>query len=123
MNYIKILSISILICLMPILSLAGDKWTQEDTAYQAVFITALSCDWLQTKEIARNPNYYETNFILGKYPSQNEVDFYLLSAAILHTGIAYYLPKEYRRIWQCFWIGVEMNCVRHNYSSGIRINF
>lgn len=112
-----------LICLIPTITFAGDMWTKKDTTYQAVCLTLKAVDWLQTKEIARNPNYYETNPVLGKYPSQNEVDIYFLSTAIIHTGIAYYLPKEYRRIWQCIFIGIQAGHVSHNINTGVKIHF
>lgn len=115
--------ICFLICLIPVTTLAVDEWTKKDTTYQAVFLTLMAADWLQTKEIARNPNYYERNPILGKYPSQNEVDIYFLSTAIVHAGIAYYLPKKYRRYWQYIFIGIQAGCVGHNYNTGIRISF
>lgn len=119
----KKLVISILICLMSSTVLATDEWTKKDTAYQSVFLTLQTVDWLQTKEIARNPNYYEMNLILGRNPSQNAVDVYFLSTSILHTGIAYYLPKKYRRYWQYIFIGVQVGYIGHNYNAGIRISF
>lgn len=116
--------IIILICLtFPTTISAQDKWVKKDTIYQATFLTLMTVDYLQTKEIARNPNYHERNIILGKNPSQNEIDFYFLSTAILHTGIAYCLPKKYRRYWQYVFIGTQIWCVGHNYNTGIRIRF
>jgi len=117
------LLISFLICLIPTLLFAENTWTKKDTAYQATFLILQTVDWLQTKEIARNPRYYEQNPILGKYPSQNAVDFYFLSTAIAHSAVAYLLPKEYRRVWQCVFIGISAHCVARNYHIGIRINF
>ncbi|MFH1528769.1 MAG: hypothetical protein ABIG69_19365 [Bacteroidota bacterium] len=119
----KKLLIILLICLMPTISFAKDVWTKKDSAYQGTLLTLMAVDWLQTKEIARNPKYYETNPILGKYPNQNEVDFYFFSTAILHTGIAYYIPKEYRRWWQYVFIGIQTTCVLNNISIGVSIKF
>lgn len=101
----------------------ADEWTAKDTKYQAVFLLFKSVDYLQTKEIARNPKYYELNPIIGKHPTQNEIDIYFLSTAILHTGIAYYLPKKYRRYWQCVFIGMSAGCVAYNFNAGISIIF
>lgn len=119
MRYLLIL----IILLMAFPVYATDEWTRKDTAYQGAFLTLMAADYLQTKEIARNPRYHESNPILGRNPSQNDVDIYFLATTLLHTSIAYYLPKEYRRIWQCFWIGIETGCVRHNINAGIRIHF
>jgi len=101
---------------------AGD-WTRADTEYQAVFVAVTAIDWLQSKEIARNPEFSETNPILGSNPDQNKVNAYFASCLLAHTAIAYYLPKKYRRVWQCCWIMVEGGYVLHNLSAGVRINF
>ena len=119
----KILFISFLLFLIPTITFAQDDWTKKDTVYQATFLALEMVDWLQTKEIARNTRYYETNIILGKYPKQNTVDLYFFSTTITHSVIAYYLPKEYRRIWQCVFIGIQVGCIVHNYNAGIKINF
>ena len=113
----------ILILLVLLTSCATDPWTKKDTAYQGAFLAVTAIDWLQTKEVVRNPNYYEINPVLGCNPKQNNVDLYFAGCAIANTAIAYYLPKEYRRIWQCLWIGFEAGYVNYNYSGGIRIKF
>jgi len=116
------LSITILILLFS-MPAWGDEWTKKDTAWQATTLFIMGVDWLQTKEIARNPEYTETNILLGKYPSQNEVDAYYLGCAVVHSAIAYYLPKKYRRYWQYVFIAVEVGCVGHNVNVGVRIKF
>ena len=118
----RLISIAILILLFSI-PVYADEWTQEDTAWQATTLLIMGADWLQTKEIARNPKYTETNILLGSYPSQNEVDAYFLGCAIIHTTISYYLPKKYRRYWQYVFIGVEAGCVAHNINAGVKIKF
>jgi len=113
-------------------AIAGDKWTKEDTVRQIAFTVVEGMDWLQTKEIARNPKYYETNWYLGKYPSQNKVDKYFAICTLGHALVSYLLPvktevygfKVYpRQAWQYFWIGLEAGCVSHNLNIGIRISF
>ncbi|OEU63371.1 MAG: hypothetical protein BA867_08695 [Desulfobacterales bacterium S5133MH16] len=101
----------------------ADAWTKRDTAYQATFMALQVMDWLQTKEIARNPRHIELNPILGKYPSQTKVDLYFLSTTLLHTGVAYVLPQKYRRYWQYFFIGTQVGCVVRNYRLGVRLHF
>jgi len=101
----------------------SDEWTQKDTQYQAVFITLTAVDWLQTKEIARNPRFSETNPLLGGNPSQQKVDIYFTSCILAHTAISYCLPRKYRRIWQVCWIGIEAGASWHNVAAGVRIKF
>jgi len=118
----RLISIILLMILCSVPACA-DEWTQEDTAWQATTLLIMGADWLQTKEIARNPEYIETNSLLGKYPSQNEVDAYFLGCAVIHSAIAYYLPKKYRRYWQYVFIVVEVGCVGHNVNAGIQLKF
>jgi hypothetical protein len=74
-------------------------------------------DWAQS----RNP--YETNPILGKYPSKTEVDVYFAAATLGHYLVSRALPPDYRKVWQYVWIGVQVGYVTHNYQIGLRIRF
>ena len=112
----------IVLCLIAT-QVCADEWTQKDTQYQVVFIALTTIDWLQTKEIASNPEFSETNLILGGDPSQNKVDAYFSSCILAHSAIAYYLPKKYRRIWQCCWIGIEGGVTLQNFRVGVKIDF
>ena len=108
------------------------SWTKEDTARQVAF-TAVTCmDWLQTKEIARNPNYYETNKYLGKYPSQDRVNTYFATGIAAHAAISRLLPARVevlgwevrpRSVWQYLSIGYEAGFVHHNMNIGIKIGW
>jgi hypothetical protein len=117
----KIIIIALLLSTPAILH-AGD-WTKTDTARQTAYLICHAADWLQTKEISRNPDHYETNIILGKHPGQNEIDAYFLGTAIAHTAISYYLPPKYRRIWQYVTLSFEMGVVGHNIGAGVAFNF
>ena len=98
-----------------------DKWTREDKLLQCTQLTVQGIDWLQTKEIADNPDYIETNPRLGEYPTQWEVDRYFLASAGLGVMITAVLPQEWRKYWLSFRIGVSSAKVEHNYNIGIRI--
>ena len=101
----------------------ADQWTSKDTAYQSAFLLINAVDYLQTKEIIRNPKFYERNLILGRNPSHNAVDAYFAGSALAHTAIAYILPERYRRVWQYVFIGLQAGCVAHNFNAGVRIRF
>lgn len=91
---------ALLMALMfPVLSHAAD-WSQADTARQAVYTSTLILDWSQTRDIARHPGKYETNVILGRHPSQREVNQYFAAAAVLHLAVSYVLPRPWREVWQ-----------------------
>lgn len=119
----------IILFVTAILSLSGcahykhDPWTKKDTAYHAASTILMAIDWRQTKYIANDDRYYEINPILGKYPSQNEVDLYFAVSWMAKTGIAYVLPAKWRRGWQISMISISAICVGHNYSIGIRGEF
>ena len=100
-----------------------DEWTTQDTILQVTCSALKTVDWLQTREIAVNPRYYETNPILGKYPSRSKVDIYFASTILAHGLVSYLLPHPYRTWWQCCWIGISATNVCHNYRIGIRIGF
>jgi len=115
--------ISCMFVLLMVTPAYAGSWSKEDTARQATFLILETADWLQTKEIARNPKYTEINPILGKCPTQNSVDLYFASCAVAHTAIAYCLPSKYRKWWQYVFIGIQAGCVGHNINAGVSINF
>lgn len=103
---------------------ANGGWTRADTYRQAAMITVSGADWLQTRQIAKNPDkFYEMNPILGKHPSTGEVDLYFAASLAAHTAIAMALPPKYREFWQYFWIGAEAATVAHNLDVGVKIQF
>ncbi len=105
-------------------SAAPDEWTKGDTARQLTYATLHAMDWSQSLHIARNPDQYqEANPLLGKHPTVGRVNSYMATSLLVHTSIAYALPKKYREAWQYVWIGFKAGLVYHNHSIGIRIGF
>ena len=120
-KYFIILSVFILLYAFPAFS---RDWKKEDTQREIIWTAILFVDYGQTMNIAKNPDkYYEYNPILGKHPSPSSVDIYMLSAAILHPVISYYLPPNYRKWWQYITIGIEMGAITNNFIAGIGISF
>lgn len=118
----------VLSCLILLLSFtpaqAFDQWTKTDTTFQIAYTTLHVMDWGQTLDISKNTEkWHETNPILGRHPSCEKVNYYFATTLIGHTAIAYILPKDYRRIWQMVWIGIEAGYVIHNASIGIKMRF
>jgi hypothetical protein len=113
-----------MICAALLSGCANGAWSRADTYRQAAVIGVGAVDWLQTREIAKNPEkYYEMNPILGSHPSTKEVDAYFAACALAHTGVAMALPPKWREPWQYLWIGLEAATVAHNYNIGIKIDF
>jgi len=104
-------------------SFASD-WSSSDTKREAVYLVLHTADWAQTREIARNPDkWYEQNSMLGSHPSISQVDQYFIATAALQFAIAYYLPAEYRKVFQYLSITHDAGYVAHNFSIGIQARF
>lgn len=103
---------------------AHDEWTDDDTAREAAYLMLHTIDWGQTRYIATHPkDMSEVNPILGKHPSVSSVDEYFLTTAILHAGIAYSLPAEWRKRFQYISIGFEAVGTTWNFMGGVQISF
>jgi len=105
---------------------AFDKWSKQDVVLQEIDTVFQVIDWLQTREIATNEDYYEAKLaskFIGSHPSTKAVDVYFLGTLLAKIGITHILPSKYRTYWQAGTIGLELYCVQHNYSIGIRIKF
>ena len=115
--------ICIIILLITVKPVTANDWTRQDTYYQAGYTMLLFADYLQTMEIIEDGSLYETNPILGRYPSKQETSAYFASCAITAAVAAFLLPPKQRRWLYIFLIGIESNTIYHNYQIGIRINF
>ncbi len=104
---------------------AADPWSERDKYLEATYFVFHLTDWAQTRDIESRSNegYYETNKVLGKHPSLDQVNGYFIATGLLHLGIVHLLPKEYRPWFQIITIGVEVGCDVHNYSAGVRLKF
>ncbi len=103
------------------------KWTTVDTVLQSTFVALVIVDWQQTREFTgcpdKYPGKYETNPLLDEHPRARDVNRVVAGSIIVHTAVAYLLPKPYRTIWQSLWIGVEAHAVYCNYKAGIELRF
>jgi hypothetical protein len=116
----------------------ADKWSWKDTGIEGVFMATLALDWASTRSMASKnwiedgKQYQETCPFLPKRPTTDDVDKYFLVAAGGHALIALALPPKAtifgceinpRLIWQCVWIGIEIEANVYNYSAGVRIGW
>lgn len=131
----KKLLISLLLCLMPCTSIAGDL-TKTDIALEGAYLTVHAIDYLQTRYIAKNyhkemPNgelLEEMNPYLGPQPSIDSVNKFFIISSTLHVGVTYALrkfdvPDYIIRTWQIFTIYDASKFVVGNYHLGVKLSF
>tara|TARA_Y100000114_G_C11634006_1_gene265822 strand:- start:254 stop:628 length:375 start_codon:yes stop_codon:yes gene_type:complete len=97
--------------------------TEKDKSYIVASTILQGIDMLQTLEIANNDDYYETNPILGKHPSELEVITYFVARAFTLSELTKMTPQKYRGFTHAFNIVYNFDIVRKNHSIGIRIGF
>jgi hypothetical protein len=103
-----------------------DPWTTQDTVLQLTFSALAMIDFWQTYTFLytgtyKEQGYYETNPILGNYPSKIRFFSYAGICIIGHLLISYILPQFFRTIWQIAWSCIEIKYIHHNYQINIRI--
>ena len=110
--------------LLPITALA-DEWTDADTKRETVFFGIRTFTYLQTYTVAKYgwQGYYEQNKILGKFPHQDRVTAYYAIHSLVHFGVSYILPTEWRQGFQYITIGEVGAAAYSNHASGVRVKF
>jgi hypothetical protein len=107
----------------------ADRWTAADSASQAVVVTSLTLDYLQTRQIIDNARnrpemgHLERNPIMGERGERVPVPIYFAGVAIAHTGLARALPQPWRRISQVALVAVQIKAIGTNMSAGYAITF
>jgi len=108
----------LLIFLFSFSAMADTDWTR------VAMNTATVLDWAQTRAIARDGTHYETNPIIGKYPSDADVNRYFIAALLTYNLVGEYLIDEK---YQAYFYGgvlvVHGQATMHNYNAGVRFRF
>ena len=104
---------------------AADPWSQRDRALEAAWVVCHLADWGTTADLSRryDEGFYETNFILGKHPSTDEVHLYMAAWMLIHPLVTNYLPTRARPVWQYVTIGVSGGAAASNLSVGLNLKF
>ena len=99
-------------------------WTAEHKTLAVTTGALLAADWLQTRQIAKNPDkFHEYNPILGEHPSQGKVNLYFLAAAGGLLLLADFLPADYRTGLMYGIVVVQAAAVANNLHEGISIRW
>lgn len=93
-----------------------------------VYFGAAALDMFTTLDIKHHPNLEESNFVLGKHPSDAKIVGWFVLTDLLHSAITYELvdndvPRPIVKTWEYLTIGVELGYAVHNYRLGLRFSF
>lgn len=114
---------------MVLSSCAHVPYTKQEIALEVAWQGLHVVDWLQTEEIAKNPNFYETNKIMGRSPSRGKVNTHMALFAVGHLAVSYLLPSKFtvmgwklypRKYWQWTSVIAKGYYVGKNYRIGVR---
>jgi hypothetical protein len=102
------------------------EWTEADSVRESTYLALHLIDWGQTRNIVHreSEDYYEkVNPILGRHPSIGRVNTYMTVSAVTHVGIAYFLPRQWRDVFQYTTMGYKAGLVIGNDRIGLRVDF
>jgi hypothetical protein len=117
-----IIFLSILILSAPVYG--ADPWSNTDIAMATTAIASLAIDWRQTKQISSHPDRWsEANPILGRHPSNNQVDLYFAGSTVVLITIANFLPSNWRKVLLGGIIIGESKSIINNIGNGISIRW
>jgi len=102
---------------------ALDRWTWQDTAWEAGFAALVLVDVGQTRWAMQN-GWEEGNPLLGKHPTDTQLNTLAVAVPLAHAAVSTLLPAgPWRRGWQVFTVGVEAHAVYRSYSIGVKVAF
>lgn len=104
----------------------ADEWTTADTKREAAFFGLRTFTYLQTYTVAKSGwknGLYEQNKLLGKYPHQDRVTAYYAVHSLVHLGVSYILPADWRQGFQYITIGEVGAAAINNHANGVRVSF
>ena len=120
---LKYILILIIFLSIPSIVIAGDRWSKTEIAMETTFQVLNLMDYRQTIQIPHNPNYGETNWMMGSDPSKATVNYYMGGYALAHLIVSDLLPSRYRKVWQIMTISMASSAVCNNYNLGLKIRF
>lgn len=105
---------------------AGEWFTPyrtQDTVRQAIYTGLLVVDYGQTLDIKNHPELEEKNPLLGPHPTDSEITRHFVVGALLHAGVTWAIPRDWRPYWQYITIGVEAGYVANNFRIGLSLDY
>ena len=68
-------------------------WTKKEKVAGGFFMIAHTANYFSSRAIVHSPYCYESNFIMGRDPSDGKIGAYFSITGIIALGIAHYWPK------------------------------
>ena len=100
------------------------EWTEDQKRMGAALAAVSVVDWAQTRYIADSGGkFYETNPLIGKYPSMRRVDTYFAASLLLGAIVLDALPTEYRDTALKAGLVLEVLVVSNNARIGVGVKF
>lgn len=101
------------------------KWDRVDVGMEVGWQALHLVDWGQTRDIAARHQYYEKEsaWAVGRHPSTNSVNQYMLASAVVHLTVSAALPSSWRKVWNVITILDTGKCVVGNYQIGLQVRF
>jgi hypothetical protein len=99
------------------------RWSGMDVGLAGAFVTALWVDAAQTRSLARAgwKDFRESNPLLGRRPTEGQINTYTAVVAVTTLGVAAVLPRRARRWWLAGAAAVEGYTVAHTTRVGVAI--
>jgi hypothetical protein len=105
-----------------------DSWSESDRRWFVASQIAITADWMTTRYgvIHRNelnPHLYESNRILGPYPSVGRVNLYHVIMLVGNYYIADALPNDQRGFYLFVRTATHGWAAQHNIQAGWQLRF
>lgn len=103
-----------------------DDWRTQDTVLEASYWALHIVDWGQTRYIAQHPDSFyeiESAWAIGKHPSVQTVDSYMLATGLLQTALSCAFTGTLRTAVQVYFVVDTGKAVLNNNAIGIKIAF
>jgi hypothetical protein len=96
-------------------------WDRTNTALQATATAAQAADWSQTRWIAshRNGGWTEMNSLIGRRPTDSEVNAYFLASSIARLALSASLKEPWRKWSQYVFIATSTALIGYNIHAGV----
>lgn len=80
--------------------------------------TMLAADGYYTVKMLKDPNYHESNVVLGPYPHKDKVIGYFAGSIFLNSYLHRKLKGNWLKSWQFSLVVVEADCLYRFYKFG-----